>query len=97
MTIGHGLTLMGRVRLGRVKRGWSRRELADRAGMSTSYVSLLESGAWETPTLPSLTKLAKALGVSVQWLAFGDGPDPVWTREPSLPRKVRRFRPAGAA
>jgi len=73
------------------------RELAERAGMSNAYVSLLEAGTWQTPTLLSLTKLAKALGVTRQWLVFGEGPEPVWQKVPSLPRGVRRLRAAGAA
>jgi transcriptional regulator with XRE-family HTH domain len=97
MAIGKKMTLMGRIRLARLKRGWSKRELAERAGMSNAYVSLLEAGAWQTPTLASVNKLATALGVTQQWLVFGEGPVPVWKKEPSLPRGVRRLRAAGAA
>jgi transcriptional regulator with XRE-family HTH domain len=97
MAIGQKKTLMGRVRLARIKRGWSKRELAERAGLSNAYVSLLEAGTWQTPTLVSLVKLAKALGVTREWLVFGEGPDPVLTKQPSLPRGVRRMRAASAA
>ena len=46
----------------RTRRGWSRAELARRAGMNATTVSLIESGRFY-PYLSQLKKLARALGV----------------------------------
>lgn len=52
----------------------SRRALARRAGLkSETHVTLIISGRL-VPTLPTLRALARAGGVRVAWLAFGDGP-----------------------
>jgi transcriptional regulator with XRE-family HTH domain len=47
----------------RSRRGWSRAELARRAGLNTSTVGLIESGRLR-PYESQLLKLANALGVS---------------------------------
>jgi len=47
----------------RVRRKMSQLALSKRAGMSTSYVSMLERNQ-RTPPLETLTKLARALKVS---------------------------------
>lgn len=44
-------------------------ELAERAGLSQSYLSMIESGKRE-PTLSSIEKVAKALGVPTPILLF---------------------------
>ena len=61
--IGH------RVRRERVKRGWSVRELARRAQVSPGAVSKLESGVRVSPSLELGKRLAKALGVTLDYLA----------------------------
>ena len=48
----------------RVKQDLSRQELAQEAGVSREYVRKLEAGRYD-PTVGTLTKLAKALGVPV--------------------------------
>lgn len=40
-------------------------QLAKRAGLKQPYVSKLESGLKKNPSLPTLKKLARALGVPV--------------------------------
>ena len=62
-TIGH------RVRRERVKRGWSVRELARRAQVSPGAVSKLEGGSRVAPSLELGKRLAKALGVTLDYLA----------------------------
>ncbi len=47
----------------RSRRGWSRAELARRAGINASTVGLIESGRLR-PYVSQLVKLANALGVS---------------------------------
>jgi len=61
--IGH------RVRRERLKRGWSVRELARRAQVPPGAVSKLEGGARVSPSLELGKRLAKALGVTLDYLA----------------------------
>ena len=50
----------------REARGWSQSELARQAKLSSpAHVSLLESGGRREPTVSTLKRLAKALGVPV--------------------------------
>ncbi len=51
----------------RTKSGLSQQALAKRAGISVSYVSMLERGH-RTPPLATLEDVAKALAVSPLWL-----------------------------
>lgn len=54
-----------RVAVERQLRGLSLSQLADKAGISKSYLSQLESGKQENPSLDVLNKLADALGITV--------------------------------
>jgi len=65
----------------RVKVGMSVRELAERAGLSPSAVSLMERGKIEV-TVGELARIAKALGVSP--LAILE-PDSLLARLPPMP------------
>jgi DNA-binding XRE family transcriptional regulator len=49
----------------REARDMTQQELATRAGLTQGYVSQLESGLKQSPSLPTLRKLARALGVPV--------------------------------
>jgi transcriptional regulator with XRE-family HTH domain len=63
------MTIGPRVRRERTKRGWSVRELARRAQVSPGAVSKLESGGRVAPSLELGKRLAKALGVTLDYLA----------------------------
>jgi transcriptional regulator with XRE-family HTH domain len=72
-----------RLRYARDKRGLTAKGLSESVGLSNSYVSLVERAIEESdadaianPGLDKLEKLATALDVPVEWLAFGVGPDP---------------------
>ncbi|MGZ6132711.1 MAG: helix-turn-helix domain-containing protein [Myxococcaceae bacterium] len=52
----------GNVRRLRAKKKLSQKALADRVGISVSYVSMLERGQ-RSPPLETIEKMAKALGV----------------------------------
>jgi transcriptional regulator with XRE-family HTH domain len=39
--------------------------VAQKAGVTKNYITMLETGARKTPSLPVLKRLAKALGVPV--------------------------------
>jgi transcriptional regulator with XRE-family HTH domain len=80
------------MRLARVKRDISQRELAKVAGMSDTYVFQLERGdvdSLETnekiknPGVDAIAKIARVLNVPATWLAFGEGPEPDWDADHS--------------
>jgi transcriptional regulator with XRE-family HTH domain len=49
----------------RQAKGLSQRTLAARVGVTAAYITMLERGKKTNPSLPTLRKLAKALGVPV--------------------------------
>ena len=63
------------LRLVRVMRGLSQAQLADRAGLSRSTVSRIETGA-ETPNLRTVRQLAHALSWPAHDLLDLDGQEP---------------------
>jgi transcriptional regulator with XRE-family HTH domain len=65
----------------RQERGLSRRELGRMAGTSDNFVQMTETGT-TVPNIAKVEQLAKALQVSVCWLAFGLG-------SPDLPARRR--------
>jgi transcriptional regulator with XRE-family HTH domain len=48
----------------RVQRGWTRRKLATRAGLSAQYIGILEFGG-NVPSLTTVLELAEVLGADV--------------------------------
>src|SRR5438046_9427743 len=68
------MTALGtRIKALRGERGLQQRQLAEKAGLTPSMVSQIESGRL-TPSLPTLGKLAGALGVPIGSL-FEPAPD----------------------
>jgi transcriptional regulator with XRE-family HTH domain len=58
------------VRAKRKEAGLSQEKLAEKADLSTVFISRIERGI-ESPTLDNLVKIARALGVRVRVLADG--------------------------
>jgi transcriptional regulator with XRE-family HTH domain len=52
----------------REARGLTQQQLADAAGLHRTQINRLEMGHWQ-PRLPTLRKLAAALGVGIEQLA----------------------------
>ncbi|MBE0489761.1 MAG: cupin domain-containing protein [Halomonas sp.] len=76
-----GFNVGGRLRQLRLARGLSQRELARRAGVTNSTVSLIEQNS-VSPSVSSLKKILDALPVSISTFFAGD--------EPSAPRAFYR-------
>ena len=76
-------TIGTRVREARQKRGMSRADLARAAGLSGGAVSRIESGE-RSPGAETLARLARALGVELDYLMGGRQPAavPAWCRRP---------------
>lgn len=60
-----------RVWLERIRRGWTRRQFAEAVGVHFSYVGQVERGD-RNPTLLTVFRLAKTLGVPVARLVADD-------------------------
>jgi transcriptional regulator with XRE-family HTH domain len=73
--------LPGRLVRLRQERGFSRRQLGRMSGTSDNFVQMTETGT-TVPNIAKVEQLAKALQVSVCWLAFGLG-------TPELPERRR--------
>jgi len=58
------------IRFKRKKGNFSQEALAEKAGLSTVFISRVERGK-ESPSVDSLVKIAKALGVSARDLLRG--------------------------
>ena len=49
----------------RTKKGWSQRELAEKAETTGACIAMLETGKKQNPSLAILKRLAKVLGVPI--------------------------------
>lgn len=65
------MTLAERIRLYREQRGWTQKELSERAQLPQSRVSELESGKQWT-TAANILKLAQAFGITMEQLMKGE-------------------------
>jgi transcriptional regulator with XRE-family HTH domain len=63
------MTLGDRIKVWREKKGWGQRELARQARLDVSWISRLESGERANISLEAAARLARALGVSTDYLA----------------------------
>lgn len=70
------------------KKDWSRRELARRADLAETHVSLILRKFTDDPTASleekTIRAIAQAAGVSAAWLQYGSG-DPGWPDDEPLP------------
>jgi transcriptional regulator with XRE-family HTH domain len=56
------------IRKHREAKGMTQEQVAQKAGVTKQYITMLEAGKRESPSLPVLRRLAKALGVPVREL-----------------------------
>lgn len=61
-------TVGERLKLARDKRGWTQQELARRAGIPYMTVYRLEAESHRTPRMDIAKRLARTLGVTLDWL-----------------------------
>lgn len=66
-------TLAEKVTELRQKKGWTQGELAAAVGVSQGSIGNIESGIRTNPRAATVLGIAKALGVSAQWLQSNDG------------------------
>ncbi|MAD47091.1 MAG: hypothetical protein CMH98_19020 [Oceanospirillaceae bacterium] len=65
------MNLSSRIQEKLTEKGWSVTELARRAGMQQPTLHRIISGVTQEPKIDSLERIAKALGVDLQWLRSG--------------------------
>lgn len=65
-------------RLARARKlgGLSGRQLSQLAGVADGFVAMIERGASRAPAFGVICRLTEVLGVSLDWVAHGTGPDP---------------------
>jgi transcriptional regulator with XRE-family HTH domain len=54
----------------RIKKGWTQAELARRVGMQQPNIARLEGGNYDRVSLPTLKKVARALGAKIEIKLF---------------------------
>jgi len=69
-------TLSDRLKTARAASGLSARKLSKLAGLAEGHVAMIERGTVDDGSVQTIGKIAKALGVSLDWLVFGDGTGP---------------------
>jgi transcriptional regulator with XRE-family HTH domain len=83
-----------RVITARGKHGWTRRELAKRAGLHEQHLANVERGHRHRIEADTILKLAAALGCSTDYL-LGRTEEPAPTQKPPRPRKAASVAPGG--
>jgi DNA-binding XRE family transcriptional regulator len=68
------LALLSELRRARVKAGLSLSDIGERTGIDRSYLSRLETGARENPSLDMLSKYAQAVGKRMEIRLVDDTP-----------------------
>lgn len=68
--------IAGRLRLARESAGLSASGLSKLARITGSHVGLIEAGERVNPQLKTLAAIASVLGVSLDWLVYGEGEMP---------------------
>ena len=69
-----GTPLGDRIRALREREGWTQAQLAAFAGVTRGWLSLVEAGDRKNPQGDLLAKVARCLGVSVEYLITGSEP-----------------------
>jgi len=55
----------------RALKGWTQAEVADKAGTSQAYISLLENDLAPRPSVPIIEKLARIYDASLEYIVRG--------------------------
>lgn len=61
-----------KIKIARILADKTQEQLSKEVGVSKDYISMLERGVTNNPSLKTMKKLSKALGVSVIELFFSD-------------------------
>lgn len=75
----------------------SGRQLSSLAGMASNYSAMIERGASRHPAFWVVSRLACVLGVSLDWLARGEGEPPTREQVLSAVERARASKEADRA
>lgn len=89
-----GTDLPTRLELARVLAGLSMQELSKLSGLAGSHARLIARGAVRSPRVEAAERLARTLGVSLDWLVSGIGPEPTPASVQAAVAKAREARAA---
>lgn len=76
----HASGLSRRFKMARERAGLSQRTLAAKSKCTNSTIIEVEAGN-RMPQIDTIEVLARALGVTAAWLAYGQGDAPDWNHE----------------
>jgi transcriptional regulator with XRE-family HTH domain len=82
----NAVALAQRISHERLRRGWSRSDLARKAGIDPSYVTRVEQAKFVAPSVEKIRAISAAFGLPVD--ALTDPPDPSTPGEDVLLRKL---------
>lgn len=82
-------TVGERIKEVRESKGWTQEKLADESGISKSFLSEVENKG-KNIGLELLLDVAHALGASVQYLATGEGDEPIVRKSIEIPVELSR-------
>ncbi len=85
------MTIGARLRQLREAKGLSQGDVERRSGLLRSYISRVEGG-YTAPSLATLEKFAKALGMESYQLLFSRGGKPRFPRMPHQPNMTKQMR-----
>lgn len=86
--------LPSRLEHARVLAGLSQQELSKLSGLAGSHARLIATGVVESPRVEAAERLARTLGVSLDWLVSGVGPEPTSEQVQAAVAKARTLRAA---
>jgi transcriptional regulator with XRE-family HTH domain len=72
-----GIEIGGRLRAARRARGLTQMQVVAATGIEQATISKYEQGEIDEPSAPKIAVLARALGVSMEWIVTGEGEGPV--------------------
>lgn len=70
------LDMAGRLKSLCARAGISHESVSLAAGLSAGHVGVIVNGHVKSPRMDATAKIARALGVSLDWLALGEGAEP---------------------
>jgi len=88
-TGGAMATVGERIKEVRETKGWTQEKLAEESGISKSFLSEVENKG-KNIGLEMLLNIAQALGASVQYLATGEGDEPIVRKSIEIPVELSR-------
>lgn len=92
---GAGAQVGARIRAERARLGWSQQQLAIQARVERTWIASLEAGNTEDPGAARMLAIAKAMGLTVEYLMTGASKEPGESERLQDPLFALSLRKAG--